>query len=323
MEMLGVRGVQLKWFTDYLSNRQQVVIYDNYRSDNYPVSYGVPQGSILGPLLFLIYIDDLSKVLKHSNVIMYADDTVLYFSHEDFKDIEAALSEDMDAVAQWLQRNLLVINLKKDKTESMVFGTARRLAKEGNSSLCIQIGSDVLRSTTSYVYLGVKLDPTLNFGQYLHRTFKKTSSKLKMLKKIRSSLTVQSARMIYQSMIVPLMTYCDMENRAKKIIANGLSIENEDLNIRDFYSTRIFNAVIVVFKSLNGLSCEPFNDYFQIMSHQQNTRNNDYCLRLPKVKLEVARKGFYFQGAMAFNKLPLHVRQINSIVHFKSALNSF
>ena len=91
--------------------------------------------------------------------------------------------------------------------------------------------------------------------------------------------------------LVPLMTYCDMvtlnlpeswlskfvnlENRAKKIIANGLSIENDDLNIRDFYSTRIFNAVIVVFKSLNGLSCEPFNDYFQIMSHQQNTRNND------------------------------------------------
>jgi hypothetical protein len=78
MEMLGVRGVQLKWFTDYLSNRQQVVIYDNYRSDNYQVSYGVPQGSILWPLLFLVYIDDLSKVLKHSDVIMYADDTVLY-----------------------------------------------------------------------------------------------------------------------------------------------------------------------------------------------------------------------------------------------------
>ena len=88
----------------------------------------------------------------------------------------------------------------------------------------------------------------------------------------------------------------------------------------------VFKLYTVIFKSLNGLSCEPFNDYFQIMSHQQNTRNNDYCLRLPKVKLEVARKGFYFQGAMAFNKLPLHVRQINSIVHFKSALkkmNSF
>jgi hypothetical protein len=159
-----------------------------------------------------------------------------------------------------------------------------------------------------YISGGVKLDPTLNFGQYLHRTFKKTSNKLKMLKKIHSSLTVQTARMIYQSMIIPLMTYCDMvtlnlpdswlskfvnlENRAKKIIANGLSIENDDLNIRDFYSTRIFDAVMAAFNALNGLSCDPFNDYFQIMNHQQNTRNNDYCLRLPKVKLKVTGKGF-------------------------------
>ena len=267
--------------------------------------------------------------------------TAVKFSHEDIQNIEAALSEDMDAVAQWLQSNQLVINLKKNKTESMVFGTARRLAKEGNSSLCVQIGSDVIRSTTSYVYLGVKLDPMLNFGQHLHKTFKKTSSKLKMLKKIRSYLTVQSACMIYQSIIVPLMTYCDMvtldlpeswlskffnlENRAKKIIANGLS--NNDLNnIRDFYLTRIFNTVMVVFKVLNGLSCEPFIDYFQIMSLQQNTRNNDFCLWLPKVKLEVTRKGFYFQGAKTFNNLPLHARQMNSIVHFKSTLkqmNSF
>ena len=95
-----------------------------------------------------------------------------------------------------------------------------------------------------------KLDPMLIFDQHLHRTFEKTSSKLKMLKKIRSSLTVQFPCMIYQSMIVPLMTYCDMvtldlpeswlskfvdlENRAKKIIANGLSIENDDLKIRAF-----------------------------------------------------------------------------------------
>ena len=120
-----------------------------------------------------------------------------------------------------------------------------------------------------------------------------------------------------------------MENRAKKIIANGLSIENDDFSICDFYSTRIFNAVMVVFKSLNGLSCEPFKDYFQIMSHQQNTRSLItiiVCDYRKSVKLEVAWKGFYFQGAMAFNKLPLHVRQMNSTVHFKSALkqmNSF
>ena len=171
MKSLGIHGVQLQRCKYYLSNRQQVVIYDNHISDNHAVPHGVPQGSTLGPFMFLIYIDDLSKVLKHSNIVMYADDTILYFSHGNIKNIEAALSEDMDAVAQWLQRNELVINLKKNKTESMVFGTARCLATEGNTSLCIQVGS-----TTSYVTE--------------HRTFKKTLSKLKMFKRICSSLTV-------------------------------------------------------------------------------------------------------------------------------------
>ena len=102
----------------------------------------------------------------------------------------------MDEVAQWLLRNQLVVNLNKNKTESMVLGTAKRLAKEGNSSLYIRIGINEINSTTLHVYLGVKLDPTLNFGQYLHQTFKKASSKVKMLKRIRASLTVHSARMI-------------------------------------------------------------------------------------------------------------------------------
>ena len=153
----------------------------------------------------------------------------------------------MDAVAQWFQRNQLVINLKMNKSESMVFGTARRLAKEGNSSLCVQIGSDVIRRATYLLNYYIIM---LNFDQHLHKTFERTSSKLKMLKKIRSFLTVLSPCMVYQSMIVPLMTYCDMvtldlpeswlskfvdlENRAKKIIANGLSIEKDDLKIRAF-----------------------------------------------------------------------------------------
>ena len=79
---------------------------------------------------------------------MYADDTILYFSHKDIRGIEAAMVEDMDGVALWFQRNQLVINLKKDKTESIVFGTAKRLAKLENSSLCIHIGGNAIGCTS-------------------------------------------------------------------------------------------------------------------------------------------------------------------------------
>ena len=104
------------------------------------------------------------------------------------------------------------------------------------------------------------------------------------------------------------------------MIANGLNLVNDELKMRDFCSPRISNAVVLVFKSLNSLSCDPFNGYFQRIHHQQNTRNSDYCLHLPKVKLETARKGFCFQGALTFDRLPIHVRQLNSIVLFKNTL---
>ena len=121
---------------------------------------------------------------------MYANDAILCFSHKDVRGIKAAMAEDIDGVALWLQINQLVINLRKDQTESMVFGTSTCLAKLENSSLCIHIGGNAIGCALLYVYLGVKLDPTLSFSQQLHCTFKNISGKLKMLKKIRPFLSV-------------------------------------------------------------------------------------------------------------------------------------
>ena len=140
---------------------------------------------------------------------MYAD-TVLDVASEKLSDIEAMLAEDINVLADWLEGNQLVINLKKDKTESMVFGTAKRLSKEENLSLSIAIGTRVINFTRSYKYVGVLLDQSLIFNQQLQNVFRKTSGKLKLFQKIRSSLTIHAAETIYQSMTIPLMTYCDL-----------------------------------------------------------------------------------------------------------------
>ena len=121
---------------------------------------------------------------------MYADDTVLYVASEKLSDIEAMLAEDVASLANWLEINQLVINLKKSKTESMVFGTAKHLSKEENMSLSIPIGTKVINYTTSYNYLGVLFDQSLIFNQQLQRIFRKTSGKLKLFQKIRPSLTM-------------------------------------------------------------------------------------------------------------------------------------
>ena len=111
-----------------------------------------------------------------------------------------------------------------------------------------------------------------------------------------------------------------MENQAKKVILNGLRNESVPLRIRDFKSSCIFDSVIMVFKFINNFSCDIFNCYFSALSHQRSTRNNGIGIALPKVKLESARKGFYFQGGLIYNNLPLDIRQLKSIVLFRSAL---
>ena len=106
------------------------VNYKGTLSAPIPIHCGIPQGSILGPLLFLLHFNKLPSLLKSCKMIMYADDTVLYYSHKDVKEIEKILSQDLCTVSKWLQENELVLNLKKGKTEVMLFGTKKRLNQQ-------------------------------------------------------------------------------------------------------------------------------------------------------------------------------------------------
>ena len=110
----------------YLKERGQFVHYDGESSQALEVEYGVPQGPILWPLLFLMHINDLVKAVKGCQVLMYADDTVIYTASQSITEIERALTIEMENISKWLDKNRLVINLKKGKTEAMLFGTVKR-----------------------------------------------------------------------------------------------------------------------------------------------------------------------------------------------------
>ena len=123
LRSFGIKGLSYSWFHDYLFNRKQCCVVDGVTSELKSITCGVPQGSILGPVMFFLYFNDLQNCLKHSRVIKFADDTVLYISNKNFYVIEEKLNEDLLYMKNYLELNELVINLKKGKSESMLFGS--------------------------------------------------------------------------------------------------------------------------------------------------------------------------------------------------------
>ena len=135
----GIRNTELTWFTDYLFSRKQLVNFDKCSSKKESVLCGVPQGSILGPLLFMICFNDFHTCLRHAKTIKFADDTVLYFSHTDFHVIENCLNDDMEHVFEFLTENKLILNAKKGKKAAEVNSELKHLLWWGNTQSNQQI----------------------------------------------------------------------------------------------------------------------------------------------------------------------------------------
>ena len=161
----GIVGTPREWLTNYLFNRTQCVAYGDTLSEPQPIFCGVPQGSILGPLLFVLHFNDSADVLTHCEIVKYADDTVLFVSSKSIEIIESHLNADFKSFATWLQENELVINVKKGKTEFMVFGTVRRLKTLKTPPFEVQHQGLNVNYTTSYKYLGIKVTPSLNLTE--------------------------------------------------------------------------------------------------------------------------------------------------------------
>lgn len=322
----GITDVEKELFIDYLFNRKQQVSYLGELSPFESVTCGVPQGSILGPLLFLISFNDVSDSLQFCNILMYADDTVIFVSGTSVEEIQKSLSTDFKAMADWMTENELIINMKKGKTEVMLFGTRQRIKDQ---KLDVRYQDQIINNTSDYKYLGVKLDQTLSLNDHLNSTYKKASGRLYLLSRLRNQLNIKASLAIYTSLVLPLFTYCsiitcnttntykeklrNMEARARRIISKNNRIQLPSIEI--IMKKRL---CLEVFKVLNNMGNENFNGYFKKIDSK--TRNKD-LLRLPNVKLESFKKSFLFFGAKSFNELPRQVRAAKTTNEFLTFFN--
>ena len=203
---IGIRGNCQNLILNYLSERSQKTVVNDVESDYESVICGVPQGSVLGPLLFLIYVNDLCDNIENCETYLYADDTVLVANEPDIYTAHLHLQHDLDNVANWCKGNKLSINVKQKK--SMLLGTRSMVKNHNPPKLKIQ---DVdLDYVFQYKYLGVIIDEILSFRAHLNNTIKLVAHKISLLNKLRFYITEEAATRIYKTMILPYMDYGDI-----------------------------------------------------------------------------------------------------------------
>ena len=196
----GVRGIANKWFASYLGNRQQYVTVDNASSSFSKIVCGVPQGSILGPLLFILYINDLNSVSENLRTIMFADDTNLFRSDDNLAEIETNLNRELKLFTLWFQVNLLSLNVSK--TSYIIFGY--RMTHDIN----LMMQGTKLERAIETKFLGVLINHKLSWKSHISTVCSKMSKNIGIIARIRHLLPTDQVLRLYHTLVEPYMSYC-------------------------------------------------------------------------------------------------------------------
>ena len=194
------------WFESYLSNRCQVTVCNGTKSSSETVQIGVSQGSILGPLLFTLYINDLPDYLEHCDVTLYADDTVLFISDKSLHNIKSYMNLDLEKLNNWLKLNHLRVSISKSKF--MIIGSSQRPNKI--DSISFKVDNMDLDEVSSFKYLGIVINNRLTWQDHVDQMFSKINKKLGLLKRIRYCLPLDARLLFFNSYVLPLFDYADI-----------------------------------------------------------------------------------------------------------------
>lgn len=220
LQNIGVRGVALDWFSDYLSNRSQRVRVEDKMSNLASCTFGVPQGSVLGPTLFLVYINDLCKMQLHNGeLLMFADDTALIFQGSNWEQVRGCAELGLSKVTSWLEKSLLSLNTSK--TKYMCF-SINNFAKPDDSftlpihtypcniksEASLDCDCPILKRTNTMKYLGVLIDEHLNWEPHLSLTSGRIRKLIFVFKNLRNVANVQLLIKIYKALCESILCYC-------------------------------------------------------------------------------------------------------------------
>ena len=327
LDKINSLGINNKWLKSYLNKRKQVVIANGITSKEGTITCGVPQGSTLGPLLFLIYINDINKNFINSKIKLFANDTLLYTSSSSPNVAKNQLQIDLNTLDLCCKQHKLSINTSK--TKSILFG----IKKFNNRITCtnFSIAGDEINFLSEYKYLGIVVEQTLSFSKHIKYIHSLTAHKIYMLSKIRSCINQVRAIRIYNTKILPYFDQGDILylDACIKDVGKLQKLQNRALRICLNTNNR-YHTLNLHHNTKIPLLCDRRNYHLSVHAFTR-TKNAEYLDTLPittrrrnapllkifKSNYKVVDRSVYLQTATLWNNMDVDTRNFDNLEAFK------
>ena len=336
LHAIGLSNQAVLWVSAYLHNRKHCVVLHGCTSDLLIQQTGVPQGSTLGPLFFLVFVNSLPFIFNNCCVQLYADDTVFFTSNSNLSQIQSSLQSDFNILQKWLSHNKLLLN--KNKSYLMIFGSKHKLKSISDTCVITCNDGTPLHRVDKFKYLGVWLDPTLSFKSHISHLLRKVHFGLNVLYKSKNSFTRSIRKKLITQLIFPILDYCDVvyHNASNSDLAPLNIVYNricrfilgcpfrthhcymyDTLGFPPLKTRRYFHWLQIIFKCINFNYPAYLKQHLVPFTSHYSIRHSTQCyFSVPHVHKTIGKRAFMFKAPADWNNLPVEIRSVSSFHMF-------
>lgn len=334
LEKYGVTSKANEWLCSYLENRHQQVRVNSELSSKKHIKYGVPQGTVLGPLLFILYINDIATFCDIPMILnLFADDTIISVEGTNVNETINKMQTVLNLLEKWLLNNSLYVNTKKTKV--MLFNGVT----ESKNYIDVKLYGQSLEFVDEWKYLGVIIDNELNFKKHSKYIVKKIGKKVNYFNRISKNISLMSRVTLYKTIIAPHFEYCPtivyylneteknklqiLQNRAMRIIlkVNRYTHIRDMLDSLGFMSINqrlVYQNIIFIYKILSGMLPDYMLNKITFVRdiHKYDTRSASN-IYVPTARTSATQNSLFYKGLVLYNSLPSYIRSCTHFTGFR------
>ena len=336
LQAFGIKGKLLAWFTDYLRDRRQRVVIEGQSSECADLKAGVPQGAVLGPLLLLVFINDIMYIVTHCKFCLFADDTCLFVEVDNREEAAQQINEDLERISVWARDWL--VTFSPPKTKSLT------ISNKPNAHLHpdLTLEGHVIDKVLNHKHLGITISHNLRWNCHIDDIVTKASKKLDLMRGLKYKLDRRSLETIYMSFIRPCVEYGDIlwagtydsdlckidaiQVEAMRIVVGATARSNINLLYEEtgwptLSERRLFHVQKLMYKMVNNLAPNYLSDLLPdtVGQHVDYGLRNENSIRAPFTRTESYRRSFIPFGISTWNNLPAEIKRAPSLEAFVGA----